>query len=148
MGQQPELDSLEERPPAWIGGSSLAGIWRLELLGFREAEREEAVNRLRGSSGKEGRGAFGICVWRQGDGFGARTPWGEGFGAQLPQEGTDLARGKSSARGNIGEGGAREQPIRLARENAWPGGTYVDCASIAGAIPASFLSIGSRHVSR
>jgi hypothetical protein len=48
------VDSLEERPPAWIGGSSLAGIWRLELLGFGEAEREEAVDRLRGASGEEG----------------------------------------------------------------------------------------------
>jgi hypothetical protein len=64
MGQQPELDSLEERPPAWIGGSSLAGIWRLELLGFREAEREEAVNRL----GKKDEGHLAsVCGGREMD---------------------------------------------------------------------------------
>jgi hypothetical protein len=42
-------------------------------------------------------------------------------------------------------GGRHEGAADLfGRENAWPGGTYVDFASIAGAIPASFLSIDSR----
>lgn len=104
MEQHPELDLLEERPPAWIGDSSLARIWRSGLLGFER--REETVNRLRWFLGKR-KGAFGM-----------RAPWREGFGARLSREGRDLARpraGKMHSTEKIEEGGAGSSVLRRKR---------------------------------